>query len=230
MCQGIYSLLSFSGDVLWRSLFTLSVFLYFCYDKCLSRSEKSKTGKQKVTTRSLSHRVSNCCIRDFCNSQDQTHTQKEKEKVFRILFSVHWKLTESTKKVWISLCEGTIHKMSCFCGWSEGREMLAQSETMYVSEKDGRWLQLFYYLDFIMHTILCSVDIMRGKLDSEELGIITRTSFMDEFFHEDEIASPSQFILYHYNGLPRSCPQGKVGMEYLSPLTPLPFLVQPLSL
>lgn len=58
------------------------------------------------------------------------------------------------------------------------------------------------------------VDIMRNKLDSEELGIITRTSFMEEFFPEDERASPAQFPLYHYNGLPRSCPQGKV--EYQS--------------
>ena len=57
---------------------------------------------------------------------------------------------------------------------------------------------------------MCSVDIMRGKLDSEELGIITRTSFMDEFFPEDDNPSPTQFALYHYNGLSRSCPQGKV--------------------
>lgn len=54
------------------------------------------------------------------------------------------------------------------------------------------------------------VDIMRGKLDSEELGIITRTSFMDEFFPEDDETSPSQFVLCHYNGLPRSCPNNKV--------------------
>ncbi|KAK7475360.1 hypothetical protein BaRGS_00033378 [Batillaria attramentaria] len=54
------------------------------------------------------------------------------------------------------------------------------------------------------------VDIMRNKLDSEELGIITRSSFMDEFFPEDDTSSASQFRLYHYNGLPRSCPERKV--------------------
>lgn len=54
------------------------------------------------------------------------------------------------------------------------------------------------------------VDIMRNKLDSEELGIITRTSFMDEFFPEEDKSSPSQFTLYHYNGLPRSCSHNQV--------------------
>ncbi|PVD30192.1 hypothetical protein C0Q70_09454 [Pomacea canaliculata] len=54
------------------------------------------------------------------------------------------------------------------------------------------------------------VDIMRNKLDAEELGIITRSSFMDEFYPEDENSSPLQFTLYHYNGLPRSCLSGKV--------------------
>ena len=88
------------------------------------------------------------------------------------------------------------------------------------------------------HVPVCSVDIMRGKLDAEELGIITRTSFMDEFFHEDEIASPSQFILYHYNGLPRSCPHGKVSIEHSPPLqlhpssplsSPKPHCLHPLN-
>lgn len=54
------------------------------------------------------------------------------------------------------------------------------------------------------------VDIMRGKLDSEELGIITRTSFMEEFFPEEDITSPAQFPLFHCNGLPRSNHNSKV--------------------
>ncbi|KAK7110059.1 ubiquitin carboxyl-terminal hydrolase MINDY-3-like [Littorina saxatilis] len=57
------------------------------------------------------------------------------------------------------------------------------------------------------------VDIMRAKLDAEELGIITRTSFMDEFFPEEDTASPSHFPMFHYNGLPRSCPGGKVRFQ-----------------
>ncbi|XP_076666523.1 ubiquitin carboxyl-terminal hydrolase MINDY-3 homolog [Andrena cerasifolii] len=48
------------------------------------------------------------------------------------------------------------------------------------------------------------VDIMRKKLDSENLGIILRSSFMDEFFPEESQSCPDTFPLYHYNGLQRS--------------------------
>ena len=52
---------------------------------------------------------------------------------------------------------------------------------------------------------------MRDKLDPEQLGIVTLTSFMEEFFpssHGDDKAS--KFKLFHYNGLARSCPENKV--------------------
>ncbi|CAH0753807.1 unnamed protein product [Bemisia tabaci] len=54
------------------------------------------------------------------------------------------------------------------------------------------------------------VDIMRKKLDSENLGIILLSSFMDEFFSEETNSTPDTFTLFHYNGLPRSCPNNKV--------------------
>lgn len=55
------------------------------------------------------------------------------------------------------------------------------------------------------------VDIMRAKLDSEELGIITRAAFMQEFFPEDPVpAMPADFGLWHHNALAQSNPQGKV--------------------
>ncbi|XP_053975882.1 ubiquitin carboxyl-terminal hydrolase MINDY-3 homolog isoform X1 [Hylaeus volcanicus] len=54
------------------------------------------------------------------------------------------------------------------------------------------------------------VDIMRKKLDSENLGIILRSSFMDEFFPEETRTCPDIFPLYHYNGLQRSNYENKV--------------------
>ncbi|XP_076633566.1 ubiquitin carboxyl-terminal hydrolase MINDY-3 homolog [Colletes latitarsis] len=54
------------------------------------------------------------------------------------------------------------------------------------------------------------VDIMRKKLDSENLGIILRSSFMDEFFPEESRTCPDIFPLYHYNGLQRSNFENKV--------------------
>ncbi|KAG8225061.1 hypothetical protein J437_LFUL000039 [Ladona fulva] len=54
------------------------------------------------------------------------------------------------------------------------------------------------------------VDIMRKKLDSENLGIILLSSFMEEFFPEEKRSVPDVFTLYHYNGLARSSPSGKV--------------------
>ncbi|GLG98890.1 hypothetical protein R5R35_003833 [Gryllus longicercus] len=54
------------------------------------------------------------------------------------------------------------------------------------------------------------VDIMTKKLDPENLGIILLNAFMDEFFPEEKTSMPDTFVLYHYNGLRRSCPDGKV--------------------
>lgn len=54
------------------------------------------------------------------------------------------------------------------------------------------------------------VDIMRKKLDNENLGIILLASFMDEFFPEERCMCPDIFVLYHYNGLQRSNPGNQV--------------------
>uniref|UniRef100_A0A1B6M376 Ubiquitin carboxyl-terminal hydrolase MINDY n=2 Tax=Graphocephala atropunctata TaxID=36148 RepID=A0A1B6M376_9HEMI len=54
------------------------------------------------------------------------------------------------------------------------------------------------------------VEIMKKKLDADNLGIILLSAFMDEFFPEETISVPDTFTLYHYNGLPRSCPNNKV--------------------
>jgi hypothetical protein len=48
------------------------------------------------------------------------------------------------------------------------------------------------------------------KLDNESLGIILLNPFMDEFFPTEIRSTPDTFPLFHYNGLPRSCPNGKV--------------------
>ncbi|GFS01789.1 ubiquitin carboxyl-terminal hydrolase MINDY-3 [Elysia marginata] len=55
------------------------------------------------------------------------------------------------------------------------------------------------------------VEIMKTKLDSEELGIITSSSFMETFFSEQPAEHPQSFMLYHCNALPQSNPGGKVG-------------------
>ncbi|XP_046672888.1 ubiquitin carboxyl-terminal hydrolase MINDY-3 homolog isoform X3 [Homalodisca vitripennis] len=54
------------------------------------------------------------------------------------------------------------------------------------------------------------VEIMKKKLDADSLGIILLSAFMEEFFPEETISVPDTFTLYHYNGLPRSCPNNKV--------------------
>ncbi|KAG7303793.1 hypothetical protein JYU34_010689 [Plutella xylostella] len=48
------------------------------------------------------------------------------------------------------------------------------------------------------------VDLMRRKLDSENLGIILLSAFMDEFYPGCERGAPDTFTLQHYNGLVRS--------------------------
>ncbi|XP_022185626.1 ubiquitin carboxyl-terminal hydrolase MINDY-3 homolog [Nilaparvata lugens] len=54
------------------------------------------------------------------------------------------------------------------------------------------------------------VDIMKKKLDGDNLGIILLSAFMDEFFPEQTPSAPDTFTLFHYNGISRSCPNGKV--------------------
>ncbi|KAK3765924.1 hypothetical protein RRG08_002170 [Elysia crispata] len=54
------------------------------------------------------------------------------------------------------------------------------------------------------------VEIMKTKLDSEELGIITSSSFMETFFPEQPAEHPQSFSLYHCNALPQSNSGGKV--------------------
>lgn len=55
------------------------------------------------------------------------------------------------------------------------------------------------------------VDIMASKLDAEGLGIITLSSFMEEFYAGETTPEvPKCFTLYHYNGLARSCHENKV--------------------
>ncbi len=46
---------------------------------------------------------------------------------------------------------------------------------------------------------------MRQQLDSENLGIITQSAFLNEFYPEESCdAIPENFRVYHYNGVPRS--------------------------
>ncbi|CAD7091558.1 unnamed protein product [Hermetia illucens] len=54
------------------------------------------------------------------------------------------------------------------------------------------------------------VDIMRKKLDPENLGIILLNAFMDEFFPIDQRSTPDTFDLMHYNGIPGSNLANKV--------------------
>ncbi|KAK3912578.1 Ubiquitin carboxyl-terminal hydrolase MINDY-3-like protein [Frankliniella fusca] len=54
------------------------------------------------------------------------------------------------------------------------------------------------------------VEIMRRKLDPEGLGIILLSAFMDEFYSDEKRTTPDVFTLFHYNGLPHSCPDGRV--------------------
>ena len=56
-----------------------------------------------------------------------------------------------------------------------------------------------------------SVKIIQEKLDPEQLGIVTLSSFMSEFFPADVTeATVSSYEIFHYNGLPRSHPDNKV--------------------
>ncbi|GAB0088985.1 Ubiquitin carboxyl-terminal hydrolase MINDY-3 homolog [Sergentomyia squamirostris] len=65
----------------------------------------------------------------------------------------------------------------------------------------------------VLQDVLCTldlvsdkeyVDIMRSKLDPENLGIILLNAFMDEFFPQEKRSMPDTFVLWHYNGIPGS--------------------------
>lgn len=51
---------------------------------------------------------------------------------------------------------------------------------------------------------------MVKKLDGEGIGIILLSAFMKEFYPDEKPSTPDTFILYHYNGLARSCFDNKV--------------------
>uniref|UniRef100_A0A182QYT7 Ubiquitin carboxyl-terminal hydrolase MINDY n=1 Tax=Anopheles farauti TaxID=69004 RepID=A0A182QYT7_9DIPT len=48
------------------------------------------------------------------------------------------------------------------------------------------------------------VDLMRSRLDPENLGIILLNAFMNEFFPDEKKSTPDTFDLLHYNGIPNS--------------------------
>ena len=51
-------------------------------------------------------------------------------------------------------------------------------------------------------------------MDPDQLGIVLRVPFLDEFFPETaDGRPPDSFTVYHYNGLVRSNPEGKVSEE-----------------
>lgn len=58
-----------------------------------------------------------------------------------------------------------------------------------------------------------SVDIMKRRLDPENLGIILLNSFMDEFFPREDNPMPDLFSLVHYNGLAQSNLDGQVRID-----------------
>uniref|UniRef100_A0A2M4BJQ1 Ubiquitin carboxyl-terminal hydrolase MINDY n=1 Tax=Anopheles marajoara TaxID=58244 RepID=A0A2M4BJQ1_9DIPT len=48
------------------------------------------------------------------------------------------------------------------------------------------------------------VDLMRSRLDPENLGIILLNAFLNEFFPSEKKSMPDTFDLLHYNGIPNS--------------------------
>ncbi|XP_008194678.1 ubiquitin carboxyl-terminal hydrolase MINDY-3 homolog isoform X2 [Tribolium castaneum] len=54
------------------------------------------------------------------------------------------------------------------------------------------------------------VEVMRKKLDPENLGIILLNSFMDEFFPKEDNPMPDVFSLVHYNSLAQSNLDGQI--------------------
>lgn len=56
---------------------------------------------------------------------------------------------------------------------------------------------------------------MQKRLDPENLGIILLNAFMDEFFPLERRSTPDTFELLHYNGIPGSNENNKVGFSGL---------------
>uniref|UniRef100_A0A182YCS4 Ubiquitin carboxyl-terminal hydrolase MINDY n=1 Tax=Anopheles stephensi TaxID=30069 RepID=A0A182YCS4_ANOST len=65
----------------------------------------------------------------------------------------------------------------------------------------------------VLQDVLCAlelvsepeyVELMRSRLDPENLGIILLNAFMNEFFPDDKKSTPDTFDLLHYNGIPNS--------------------------
>ena len=57
----------------------------------------------------------------------------------------------------------------------------------------------------IYSIFLLSIDVIKRQLDNENLGIITKVAFLNEFYPDTEPNYiPDKFIVYHYNGLSRS--------------------------
>ncbi|XP_044741181.1 ubiquitin carboxyl-terminal hydrolase MINDY-3 [Chrysoperla carnea] len=54
------------------------------------------------------------------------------------------------------------------------------------------------------------VEVMRQKLDSENLGIVLLSNFLDEFYPDMKSLVPETFTLWHYNGLAGSHHKGTV--------------------
>lgn len=56
-----------------------------------------------------------------------------------------------------------------------------------------------------MNIAYLSVESVKQQLDTENLGIITQSAFLNEFYPESEPNYiPDKFTVYHYNGLARS--------------------------
>uniref|UniRef100_A0A182KGW2 Ubiquitin carboxyl-terminal hydrolase MINDY n=1 Tax=Anopheles christyi TaxID=43041 RepID=A0A182KGW2_9DIPT len=65
----------------------------------------------------------------------------------------------------------------------------------------------------VLQDVLCTlelvsepeyVELMRSRLDPENLGIILLNAFMSEFFPDEKKSTPDTFDLLHYNGIPNS--------------------------
>uniref|UniRef100_A0A182W5T3 Ubiquitin carboxyl-terminal hydrolase MINDY n=1 Tax=Anopheles minimus TaxID=112268 RepID=A0A182W5T3_9DIPT len=65
----------------------------------------------------------------------------------------------------------------------------------------------------VLQDVLCAlelvsepeyVELMRSRLDPENLGIILLNAFMNEFFPDEKKSTPDTFDLLHYNGIPNS--------------------------
>jgi hypothetical protein len=63
-----------------------------------------------------------------------------------------------------------------------------------------------------------SVDVVKQQLDTENLGIITQTAFLNEFYPQSEPAYlPETFTVYHYNGLVRQMQDNEVSLLFSLP-------------